>query len=117
MGTMTTPYNPRTAINELHDMIDKHVPVAEARLQEHYQKAAQTRAMLQKMGCWPAPSRNPRPPRKKHRQSPKSAIAKLAYEWAIANGKTTNEAAEQFFVSPDSIHSYRQYRKLPKLKR
>lgn len=114
---MTTPYNPRTAINELHDMIDKHVPVAEARLQEHYQKAAQTRALLKRLGCWPAPGPQAQPPRKKHRQTPKSAIAKLAYEWAIQFGKTTNEAAEQFHISPDSIHSYRQYRKLPKLKR
>ena len=61
---MTTPYNPRTPINELHDMIDKHVPQAEARLQIHYDKAA-----------------------------------------------------EEFRISPDAIHSFRQYRKLPKLRK
>ena len=42
---MTTPYNPRTPINELHDMIDKHVPQAEAKLQAFYDKAHETRAL------------------------------------------------------------------------
>lgn len=114
---MTTHYNSHHPVNAMHDLIDKHVPQAEAKLQEHYQKAEETRALLKKMGCWPAPGPKAQPPRKKHRQTPKSAIAALAYEWAVANGKTTNEAAEQFHINPDSVHSYRQYRKLPKLKR
>lgn len=116
---MTTSYNPRTPINELHDMIDKHVPVAEARLQEHYAKAAETRAMLKKLGCWPDDTqRTPQPPRKKDNgHGSISVVARMAYEWAREHDKTTNEAAEQFRVNPDAIHSYRQYRQLPKLKR
>jgi hypothetical protein len=46
-----------------------------------------------------------------------STVAAIAYEWARKNRKTTNEAAEEFRCTPDAIHSYRQYRKLPKLKR
>ena len=115
---MTTPYNPRTPINELHDMIDKHVPQAEAKLQAFYDKAHETRALLKRLGCWPAPRPAAQPPRRKETgRGMMSTIAKMAYEWALANGKTTNEAAEEFRCTPDSIHSYRQYRKLPKLKR
>lgn len=116
---MTTPYTARSSINELHDMIDKHVPQAEAKLQAHYDKAAQTRALLKRMGCWPAETnRNPQPPRRKETgRGTMSTVAAIAYEWARKNHKTTNEAAEEFRCTPDSIHSYRQYRKLPKLKR
>ena len=116
---MTTPYHPRTPINELHDMIDKHVPQAEAKLQAFYDKAHETRALLKRMGCWPAETvRRAQPPRKKETgRGMMSKIARMAYEWALANGKTTTEAAEEFRCTTDSIHSYRQYRKLPKLKR
>lgn len=116
---MTTPYTARSSINELHDMIDKHVPQAEAKLQVHYDKAAQTRALLKRMGCWPAETKHKaKPPRKKETgRGMMSTVAKMAYEWARQNHKTTNEAAEEFRCTPDSIHSYRQYRKLPKLKR
>ena len=116
---MTTPYTARSSINELHDMIDKHVPQAEAKLQVHYDKAAQTRALLKKMGCWPAETKHKaQPPRRKETgRGTMSTVAAIAYEWARKNRKTTNEAAEEFRCTPDSIHSYRQYRKLPKLKR
>lgn len=115
---MTTPYNPRTPINELHDMIDKHVPQAEANLQVHYDKAADTRALLKRLGCWPDDTRPAQPPRRKETgRGMMSTVAKMAYEWALANGKTTNEAAEEFRCTPDAIHSYRQYRKLPKLRK
>ena len=116
---MTTPYNPRTPINELHDMIDKHVPQAEARLQIHYDKAAETRALLKRLGCWPAETKHKaQPPRKKAEgHGSVSLIARMAYDWARKHDKTTNEAAEEFRISPDAIHSFRQYRKLPKLKR
>lgn len=115
---MTTPYNPRTPINELHDMIDKHVPQAEANLQVHYDKAAETRALLKKLGCWPSDTRPVQPPRKKDQgHGAISLIARMAYEWARENDKTTIEAADQFRVTPDAIHSYRQYRNLPKLRK
>ena len=114
---MTTPYTARSRINELHDMIDKHVPQAEAKLQVHYDKANETRALLKQLGYWPTDKRKAQPPRKKSNGPPMSRKAKKAYEWAVLNGKTTNEAADQFKITPDSIHSYRQYRKLPKLKR
>lgn len=115
---MTTPYNPRTPINELHDMIDKHVPQAEANLQVHYDKAAQTRALLKRMGCWPADTRPAQPPRRKDdTHGTISLVARMAYEWAREHDKTTMEAADHFRVTPDAIHSYRQYRKLPKLRK
>ena len=116
---MTTPYTARSNINELHDMIDKHVPQAEANLQVHYDKAAETRALLKKMGCWPAErSYTPQPPRKKDaKHGALSLVARMAYEWARQHDKTTIEAADHFRVTPDAIHSYRQYRKLPKLRK
>lgn len=115
---MTTPYHPRTPINELHDMIDKHVPQSEARLQVHYDKAEETRALLKRLGCWPTDRRRAEPPRRKgNSHGMMSLVARMAYEWAVANDKTTNEAADEFRCTPDSIHSYRQYRKLPKLKK
>ena len=117
---MTTPYNSRSSgISELHDLIDKHVPMPEAALQEHYQKAAETRALLKAMGCWPAPSRKPPEIRGKKPKNGKlaSEIGREAYHWAHKNGATYTEAAERFKVDANVIHSYRQYRKLPKLKR
>lgn len=112
---MSTPYTPRSKINELNDMIDKHVPQAEARLQVHYDKANETRSLLKLLGYWPTKQSAARPPRKKSNGQPMSKVAKIAYEWAIANGKTTQQAADRFYVTTDSIHSYRQYRNLPKL--
>lgn len=114
---MTTPYTARSAINELHDMIDKHVPQAEAKLQVHYDKAAETRALLKRIGCWPTDKRKAQPPRKKSNAPTMSKRAKKAYEWAVLHDKTTIEAADHWRVTPDSIHSYRQYRKLPKLRK
>lgn len=115
---MTTPYNPRSPISELHDMIDKHVPQAEANLQIHYERAAETRALLKRLGCWPEAKPASQPPRRKETgKGTLSAVAAMAYEWAREFDKTTNEAADQFHIPPDAIHSYRQYRKLPKLKR
>ena len=71
---MTTPYNSHSsAISAMNNLIDKHVPLREAALQEHYMKADETRS-------------------------------------------TYSEAAERFKVDANSIHSYRQYRKLPKLR-
>ena len=43
-------------------------------------------------------------------------LGRDAYHWAQANGATYSEAAERFKVDANSIHSYRQYRKLPKLR-
>jgi hypothetical protein len=115
---MTTPYTARSNINELHDMIDKHVPAREAALQEHYQKAAETRAMLKALGCWPTDKRKPVEPRGKKPKHGKTASerGREAYEWALANNSTYTEAAERFRIDVNSIHSYRQYRKLPKLR-
>jgi hypothetical protein len=105
---MTTPYNPRSGIGELHDLIDKFVPVREAALQEHYMKAAETRALLKKLGCWPTDKRKAVEPRGKKPKNGKTAseLGREAY----------TEAAERFRVDANSIHSYRQYRKLPKLR-
>ena len=115
---MTTPYHPRNGPHEMHDLIDKHVPQSEARLQEHYNKAAETRALLKKLGCWPVIYTNPKPPgRKKGAGKTVSELGREAYEWAVANNATTMEAADHCKVSPDAIHSYRQYRKLPKLRK
>lgn len=115
---MTTPYTPRSGITELHDLIDKFVPVREAALQEHYQKAAQTRALLKSLGCWPTDKRKAVEPRGKKPKNGKTAseIGREAYHWGIKNNATYIEAAERFRISADSIHSYRQYRKLPKLR-
>lgn len=115
---MTTPYNPRSGIGELHDLIDKFVPIREAALQEHYMKAAETRALLKKLGCWPASTRKPPEIRGKKPKAGKlaSEIGREAYHWAQANGATYTEAAERFRIDANVIHSYRQYRKLPKLK-
>jgi hypothetical protein len=116
---MTTPYNSRSSgINELHDLIDKFVPVREAALQEHYQKAAQTRALLKALGCWPTDKRKPVEPRGKKPKVGKlaSELGREAYHWAHKNNATYTEAAERFRVDANSIHSSRQYRKLPKLR-
>ena len=116
---MTTPYNQHnSAISVLHNLIDKYIPVREAALQEHYQKAAETRALLKAMGCWPAKTGRPPEMRGKKPKNGKlaSEIGREAYHWAYANKATYTEAAERFNVDANSIHSYRQYRKLPKLK-
>jgi hypothetical protein len=99
-------------------LIDKFVPVREAALQEHYMKAAQTTALLKSLGCWPTDKRKPVEPRGKKPKNGKTASEKgrEAYEWARKNKATYTEAAERFCISADSIHSYRQYRKLPKLR-
>ena len=115
---MTTPYNPRSSVGELHDLIDKFVPMPEAALQEHYQKAAQTRALLKAMGCWPTKPARAVEPRGKKPKNGKTAseLGREAYHWAFKNNATYTEAAERFRVDANSIHSYRQYRKLPKLR-
>lgn len=115
---MTTPYNPRSGISELHDLIDKHVSLREAALQEHYQKAAETRALLKKLGCWPdKPARSAAPRGKKPKNGrTASEIGREAYHWALKNNATYTEAADRFRVDADAIHSYRQYRRLPKLR-
>jgi hypothetical protein len=116
---MTTPYNSHSsAISAMNNLIDKYVPLREAALQEHYMKADETRALLKAMGCWPKPTGRPSEPRGKKPKNGKTASerGREAYEWARKNNATYTEAAERFRISADSIHSYRQYRKLPKLK-
>jgi hypothetical protein len=116
---MTTPYNQHnSAISVLHNLIDKYIPIREAALQEHYQKAAETRALLKAMGCWPTRPGRPVEVRGKKPKNGKlaSEIGREAYHWAYANKASYTEAAERFKVDANSIHSYRQYRKLPKLK-
>jgi len=116
---VTTPYNSHSsAISAMNNLIDKHVPIREAALHEHYQKADETRALLKAMGCWPAPSRRQPQLRGKKPKNGKTASEKgrEAYEWAQANNATYTEAADRFRISADTIHSYRQYRKLPKLR-
>ena len=116
---MSTPYNSHSsAISGMNNLIDKHVPLREAALQEQYQKAAETRALLKALGCWPTDRRKPPEPRGKKPKNGKlaSELGREAYHWAQANGATYSEAAERFKVDANSIHSYRQYRKLPKLR-
>lgn len=116
---MTTPYNSHSsAISAMNNLIDKHVPLREAALQEHYQKAAETRALLKALGCWPTSTRKPPEIRGRKPKAGKlaSEIGREAYHWAQANGATYTEAAERFRIDANVIHSYRQYRKLPKLK-
>jgi hypothetical protein len=116
---MTTPYNSHSsAISAMHNLIDKHIPIREAALQEHYMKADETRALLKALGCWPTSTRKPPEIRGKKPKAGKlaSEIGRDAYHWAQANGATYTEAAERFRIDANVIHSYRQYRKLPKLK-
>lgn len=116
---MTSSYQPRNGPGYLFDLIDKHVSIGNASLQEHYQKAASTRALLKAMGCSPAekkPTQSP-PRDKKPKGYRPSLVARLAYEWARSNGKTYAEASDRFFVSTDAIHSFRQYNKLKPLKK
>ncbi len=115
---MTTPYNSRSGIGDLHDLIDKHVPFREAALQEHYQKAAETRALLKRLGCWPTKPARAVETRGRKPKNGKlaSELGREAYHWAFKNNATYTEAAERFRVDVNSIHSYRQYRKLPKLR-
>ena len=116
---MTTPYNSHSsAISAMNNLIDKHVHIRESALQEHYMKADETRALLKRLGCWPdKPTRSPQPRGKKPKKGKlASELGRDAYHWAKANGATYTEAAERFKVNADSIHSYRQYRKLPKLR-
>lgn len=114
---MTTHYTARNAVTELNDLVDKHVPLTEARLVEHYAKAEETRALLKRLGSWPTSTKVAQPPRKKPAAETEIQRAKRAYEWATATGSTTMDASDKFRVSSDAIHSYRQYRKLPTLSR
>jgi len=117
---MTTPYNSHSsAISAMNNLIDKFVPLREAALQEHYLKADETRALLKALGCWPdKPTRSPFTRGKKAKKGKlASELGREAYEWARKNNATYTEAAERFGISSDSIHSYRQYRKLPKLRK
>ena len=116
---MTTPYNSHTsAISAMNNLIDKHVQPKDSALHEHYLKADETRALLKALGCWPdKPTRSPFTRGKKVKKGKTaSELGREAYEWARKNNATYTEAAERFCISSDSIHSYRQYRKLPKLK-
>lgn len=116
---MTTPYNSHSsAISAMNSLIDKHVRPTESALHEHYLKAAETRALLKKLGCWPDKSTQSPYPRGKKPKNGKTAseLGREAYHWAFKNKATYTEAAERFSVDADSIHSYRQYRKLPKLR-
>lgn len=114
---MTSPFNPRTPINDVFDLIDKHVKPTASKMQIHYDKAAETRALLKRMGCWPDEKpKRARPPRRKQGMTV-SEKASIAYKWAVKNDKTTMEAAAYFGIGADAIHSYRQYRKLPKLRK
>ena len=81
-------------------------------------KADETRALLKALGCWPTDRRKPPELRGKKPKTGKlaSELGREAYHWAQANGATYSEAAERFKVDANSIHSYRQYRKLPKLR-
>lgn len=117
---MTTPYNSHSsAISAMNNLIDKHVQPKDSALHEHYLKADETRALLKALGCWPTDKRKPVEPRGKKPKNGKTASEKgrEAYEWARKNNATYTEAAERFCISSDSIHSYRQYRKLPKLRK
>ena len=115
---MTTPYHSHHPVNNMNDLIDKHVPVREVALLEHYLKASETRALLKRLGCWPdKQTRSPETRGKKPKNGRLSSeIGRDAYHWAYANKATYMEAAERFKVDADAIHSYRQYRKLPKLR-
>ena len=116
---MTTPYNSHSsAISAMNNLIDKHVPLRGSALQEHYLKAEETRALLKRLGCWPAPAARPPELRGKKPKNGKlaSELGREAYHWAYANKATYTEAATRFKVDANSIHSYRQYRKLPKLR-
>jgi len=115
---VTTPYNSHHSVNDMNDLIEKYVSVREAALHQHYLKAAETRALLKRLGCWPdKPIRSPETRGKKPKNGKlASEIGREAYHWAYANKATYTEAAERFRVSSDAIHSYRQYRKLPKLR-
>ena len=116
---MTTPYNSHSsAISAMNNLIDKHVPIRESALQEHYMKADETRALLKRLGCWPdKPTRSPHTRGKKPKNGKlASELGREAYHWAYKNKATYTEAAIRFKVDADAIHSYRQYRKLPKLK-
>lgn len=101
----------------MSDLIDKHVPMRTAALGEHYAKADETRALLKRLGIWPTTPGRAILPRGKKPKTAKTAseLGQEAYLWAADNGATYAEAAERFKVAPDSIHSYRQYRKLPTL--
>lgn len=101
----------------MSDLIDKHVPMRTAALGEHYAKADETRALLKVLGCWPAPSRKPVEPRGKKPKNGRlaSEIGRDAYHWAFTNKATYTEAADRFRIDANVIHSYRQYRRLPKL--
>jgi hypothetical protein len=115
---MTTPYNSHSSVNALHDLIDKFVPAKEAALQEHYAKAEETRALLKRLGFWPTDKRKPVEVRGKKPKNGKlaSELGREAYHWAYKNNATYTEAAERFRIDANSIHSYRQYRRLPKLR-
>jgi elongation factor P hydroxylase len=117
---MTTPYNSHSsAISAMNNLIDKHVQAKDSALHEHYLKAEETRALLKRLGCWPKPTGRPAEIRGKKPKNGKTASerGRDAYEWARKNNATYTEAAERFCISADSIHSYRQYRKLPKLRK
>jgi len=93
------------------------VSYGNAALQEHYQKAAATRALLKALGCWPTDKRKVITPRRRKAASTRPPNARRPTEWAYANGQNTRAAATRFGLSVDSIHSYRQYRQLPPLRK
>lgn len=114
---MTSFFNPRTPINDAFDLIDKHVKPTASKMQIHYDKAAETRALLKRLGFWPEEKRKRGTPPRRKQGMTVSEKAAIAYKWAVKNDKTTMDAAEYFGIGADAIHSYRQYRKLPKLRK
>ena len=100
------------------DLIDKHVKATSPLLADFYANAAKTRKHLQDIGAWPDKTKRPKPPLgKRDRAKPKTIIAKEAYAWGVANDATTIEACRKFGIEPDVLHSWIQYRDLPRLRK
>lgn len=114
---MTTLHRSHGKSSDLFDLIDKHVKASNPVLLEFYQNADKTRQHLKDIGAWPTSASASRPPRKKKsNETPQSVKASYAYAWGIANNATIKEASERYGVPMDAIHSYVQYRALPKLR-
>lgn len=115
---MTLHYNSHSEASSMHDLIDKHVRrSASPMLADFYANAEKTRQHLKDIGAWPESKNAIRPPAGKRSVQPITVRAAEAYAWGIANNATTIETAKRFNLSPNSLHSFIQYRKLPRLGR
>ena len=100
------------------DLIDKHVKPTSPLLADFYANADKTRQHLKEIGSWPDGTKRPTPPpHKRNKAKPKTIIAREAYIWGVANDATTIEACRKFDIEPDVLHSYVQYRDLPRLRK